>query len=251
MNKVLQVINLEKTYFLGEVQVHALRGVSISIGEGEFVAIMGPSGSGKSTFMNILGCLDRPTKGHYMIEGTDVSALTRDQLADMRNKKIGFVFQGFNLLSKTTALENTELPLYYNRETTYSTREKNSMALAALDAVGLQGRYHHQTHQLSGGQQQRVAIARALVNNPSLILADEPTGNLDSRTSLEIMKIFQDLNSEKGITIVVVTHSSEISDYAKRLVVFRDGKIRDDHLVENRLNAGEVLEQLPDDEEDL
>ncbi len=246
---VLEVINLEKTYFMGEVSVPALRGVSLSIREGEFVAIMGPSGSGKSTFMNILGCLDRPTKGQYLIEETDVSGLTRDQLADMRNKKIGFVFQGYNLLAKTTALENAELPLYYNREISYSTREKNKMALEALDSVGLQGRYHHQTHQLSGGQQQRVAIARALINNPSLILADEPTGNLDTVTSLEIIKIFQDLNSSKGITIVLVTHSEEISEYAKRLVVFRDGKIKNDHPVENRLYAGDVLKELPVEKE--
>jgi len=242
---VLEVINLEKTYYMGEVNVHALRGVSLSIREGEFVAIMGPSGSGKSTFMNILGCLDRPTGGQYLIESTDVSQLSRDELADIRNKKIGFVFQGFNLLSKTTAIENAELPLYYNREINYSTKDKNRMAIEALDSVGLQGRYHHQTHQLSGGQQQRVAIARALINNPSLILADEPTGNLDSRTSIEIIKIFQDLNTEKGITIVLVTHSDEVSEYAKRLVVFRDGRIKKDHLVENRLYAGDVLKDMP------
>ncbi|MHC9544843.1 MAG: ABC transporter ATP-binding protein [Vulcanimicrobiota bacterium] len=246
---VLEVINLEKTYIMGEVRVHALRGVSLSIMDGEFVAIMGPSGSGKSTFMNILGCLDRPTKGKYLIEGTDVSGLSRNQLADIRNKKIGFVFQGYNLLSKTTALENAELPLYYNREISYSTREKNTMALEALDSVGLQGRYHHQTHQLSGGQQQRVAIARALINRPSLILADEPTGNLDTITSLEIIKIFQDLNSSKGITIVLVTHSDEISQYAKRLVVFRDGKIKDDHQVDSRLLAEDILKDLPVEEE--
>jgi len=246
---VLEVINLEKTYYMGEVNVHALRGVSLSIREGEFVAIMGPSGSGKSTFMNILGCLDRPTGGQYLIESTDVSQLSRDELADIRNKKIGFVFQGFNLLSKTTAIENAELPLYYNREINYSTKDKNRMAIEALDAVGLQGRYHHQTHQLSGGQQQRVAIARALINNPSLILADEPTGNLDSRTSIEIIKIFQDLNSEKGITIVLVTHSDEVSEYAKRLVVFRDGRIKKDHLVENRLYAGDVLRDYPEEVE--
>jgi len=248
---VLEVINLEKTYIMGEVRVHALRGVSLSIMDGEFVAIMGPSGSGKSTFMNILGCLDRPTKGKYLIEGTDVSGLSRNQLADIRNKKIGFVFQGYNLLSKTTALENAELPLYYNREISYSTREKNTMALEALDSVGLQGRYHHQTHQLSGGQQQRVAIARALVNKPSLILADEPTGNLDSITSLEIIKIFQDLNSSKGITIILVTHSDEISQYAKRLVVFRDGKLKDDHQVDNRLFAEDILKDLPVEEESV
>jgi putative ABC transport system ATP-binding protein len=246
---VLEVINLEKTYYMGEVNVHALRGVSLSIREGEFVAIMGPSGSGKSTFMNILGCLDRPTGGQYLIESTDVSQLSRDELADIRNKKIGFVFQGFNLLSKTTAIENAELPLYYNREINYSTKDKNRMAIEALDSVGLQGRYHHQTHQLSGGQQQRVAIARALINNPSLILADEPTGNLDSRTSIEIIKIFQDLNTEKGITVVIVTHSDEVSEYAKRLVVFRDGRIKKDHLVENRLYAADVLRDYPEEVE--
>lgn len=243
MDKVIEVINLEKTYILGEVKVPALRGVSVSVERGEFVAIMGPSGSGKSTFMNLLGCLDRPTAGQYLIEGTDVSKLSRDQLADMRNSKIGFVFQGFNLLSKTSAVENVELPLYYNRETSYSAKEKETMARQALDAVGLGDRYHHQTHQLSGGQQQRVAIARALVNNPSLILADEPTGNLDSRTSIEIMKIFQELNSAKGITVVVVTHSSEVADYTSRLVVFRDGKITDDHSVSNRLIAAEMLKE--------
>jgi putative ABC transport system ATP-binding protein len=248
IKKVLEVIDIEKTYFLGEVKVPALRGVSLYVTEGEFVAIMGPSGSGKSTFMNLLGCLDRPTNGQYLIDGLDVSVLSRDQLADMRNKKIGFVFQGFNLLSKTTALENVELPLYYNREHEYSSKDKTTMALEALDAVGLQGRHHHQTHQLSGGQQQRVAIARALVNNPSLILADEPTGNLDTRTSLEIMKIFQDLNANKGITVVVVTHSDEISQYAKRLVVFRDGKLKEDHLVQDRLYAGDMLKELPVEE---
>ncbi|MDQ7821339.1 MAG: ABC transporter ATP-binding protein [Candidatus Eremiobacteraeota bacterium] len=250
MNRLLEVVHLEKTYFLGEVHVHALRGVSLSIGEGEFVAIMGPSGSGKSTFMNILGCLDRPTKGQYLIEGNDVSKLAGDELADMRNKKIGFVFQGFNLLAKTTALENVELPLYYNREHNYSTKEKYEMASQALDAVGLKDRSHHQPHQLSGGQQQRVAIARSLVNNPSLILADEPTGNLDTRTSLEIIKIFQDLNRVKGITIVLVTHSDEISIFAKRLVVFRDGRIRDDRPVPDRLIAEEALKEMPVDEEE-
>lgn len=244
MDKLIEVIELEKTYVLGEVQVPALRGVSTSILRGEFVAIMGPSGSGKSTFMNLLGCLDRPTAGQYLIEGTDVSNLSRDQLADMRNKKIGFVFQGFNLLSKTSAVENVEIPLYYNRDITYTAHEKEEMARKALDSVGLSDRYHHQTHQLSGGQQQRVALARALVNNPSLILADEPTGNLDSRTSIEIMRIFQELNSSKGITIVVVTHSSEIADYASRLIMFRDGKITDDHAVENRVSAAAILEEM-------
>jgi len=248
MDKVIEVINLEKTYFMGEVEVPALRGVSVSVMRGEFVAIMGPSGSGKSTFMNLLGCLDRPTSGQYLIEGTDVSKLSRDQLADMRNKKIGFVFQGFNLLSKTSAVENVELPLYYNRDSTYSAKEKDAMAKKSLDSVGLSDRYHHQTHQLSGGQQQRVALARALVNNPSLILADEPTGNLDSRTSIEIMKIFQELNSTQGITIVIVTHSSEVAEYTSRLVVFRDGKIIDDHHVENRLNAAEILKEFGEKE---
>jgi len=247
---VLEVIELEKTYIMGEVKVPALRGVSLSIRDGEFVAIMGPSGSGKSTFMNILGCLDRPTRGKYLIEDTDVSRLSKDQLADIRNKKIGFVFQGYNLLSKTTALENAELPLYYNREISYSTKEKNRMAMDALDSVGLNGRYHHQTHQLSGGQQQRVAIARALINRPSLILADEPTGNLDSITSLEIIKIFQDMNTSRNITVVLVTHSDEISQYAKRLVVFRDGKIKDDHQVNNRLYAEDVLKEMPPVEEE-
>ncbi|MDQ7827073.1 MAG: ABC transporter ATP-binding protein [Candidatus Eremiobacteraeota bacterium] len=249
LKKVIEVRDLEKTYFLGEVTVQALRGVSLSIFEGEFVAVMGPSGSGKSTFMNILGCLDPPTKGHYLIEGTDVSGLSSDQQAGMRNKKIGFVFQGFNLLSNTTALENVELPLYYNRDISYSAKEKNAMAMEALDSVGLHGRSHHMTHQLSGGQQQRVAIARSLVNKPSIILADEPTGNLDTRTSLEIIKIFQDLNSSLAITVVLVTHSDEISSHAGRLVVFRDGRLKEDHLVEHRLDAGAMLKEMPDEEE--
>lgn len=244
MDKVIEVINLEKIYSLGEVKVPALRGVSLIIRRGEFVAIMGPSGSGKSTFMNLVGCLDRPTMGNYLIEGTDVSQLSRDELADIRNKKIGFVFQGFNLLSKTSAVENVEIPLHYNRENIYSAKEKIALAKEALDSVGLSDRYYYQTHQLSGGQQQRVALARALVNKPSLILADEPTGNLDSQTSIEIMKIFQNLNSQKGITIVVVTHSIEIANFAARLVVFRDGKITDDHPVRDRCFATDAIKEL-------
>jgi len=205
--------------------VHALRGVSLQVAPGEFVAIMGPSGSGKSTFMNLLGCLDTPTQGKLLIEGIEVSSLTPNQLADMRNKKIGFVFQNFNLLSRTSALENVELPLLYSK---IPAAQRQQRAVEALARVGLQERMHNLSNQLSGGEQQRVAIARALVNNPALILADEPTGNLDTQTSLEIMNIVQDLNLSNGITIILVTHESEIARYAKRKVQFRDGKIISD-----------------------
>lgn len=249
VKKLLEVKNIEKTYLVGEVTVPALRGVSLSIDLGDFVAIMGQSGSGKSTLMNLLGCLDRPTKGQYFIEGKDVSQLSGDELADMRNLKIGFIFQGFNLLSKASALENVELPLYYNRNSYYSAKEKAVMARNVLDAVGLSGRYHHNPKQLSGGQQQRVAIARALINNPSLLLADEPTGNLDSRTSVEIMKVFQELNQNNGITVILVTHSSEVADFAKRVVVFRDGKVINDYPVVNRLDAEKELEKLDSQQE--
>ena len=241
MSELIRVEHLVKIYFLGEVQVPALMGVDLTIQAGEFIAIKGASGSGKSTFMNILGCLDRPTKGKYYFQGTDASSLSRDELARIRNKKIGFVFQTFNLLNRTSALENVELPLFYNDTTS---RERRQKAMEALINVGLQGREHHVPNQLSGGQQQRVAIARALVNRPSLILADEPTGNLDSRTSLEIMEIFQKLNQESRITIILVTHEPDIATYASRQVVFRDGKIIKDESYQPR-KAAEDLSQFP------
>ena len=245
--EVIRIENLVKTYMLGEVEVHALRGVSVTVAPGEFVAVMGASGSGKSTFMNILGCLDKPTKGSYYLEGIDVSKLTRDELAAIRNRKIGFVFQGFNLLSRTTALENAELPLFYS---TVSPKLRKERAVNALNLVGLGERIHHHPNQLSGGQQQRVAIARSLVNDPSIILADEPTGNLDSRTSVEVMEIFQSLNA-KGITIVLVTHEPDIAQYSKRHVIFKDGKIRSDRMNENQKNATEVLKTIPAIDEEV
>jgi len=246
---VIEISHLVKNYQLGEVEVHALRGVTLNISPGEFVAVMGASGSGKSTFMNIVGCLDKPTRGTYLLEGIDVSQLSRDELAGIRNRKIGFVFQGFNLLSRTSALENAELPLFY---TSISQKSRKDRATAALNLVGLGDRIHHYPNQLSGGQQQRVAIARALVNDPSIILADEPTGNLDSRTSVEVMEIFQNLN-EKGITVVLVTHEPDIAQYSKRHVIFRDGKIRADRPNELQKNADEVMKSLPavDDDEEL
>ena len=238
---VLEVQDVHKIYQLGETQVHALRGVSLEIRRGEFVAIMGASGSGKSTFMNILGCLDKPSSGRYLLEGTDVSKLEKRQLAGIRNRKIGFVFQGFNLLARTTALENTELPTLYSR---MDKAERHQRALEALKMVGLSDRTDHFPSQLSGGQQQRVAIARALVNRPSILLADEPTGNLDSRTAVEVMEIFQALN-DKGLTIILVTHEHDISQFAKRTIVFRDGKVRRDEAVANRLRAAESLKTIP------
>ena len=238
---LLQVQDIHKIYDLGEVRVHALRGVSLDIRQGEFVAIMGASGSGKSTFMNILGCLDKPSSGRYLLGGADVSTLDKRQLAGIRNRQIGFVFQGFNLLARTTALENTELPTLYSR---VGKAEREKRALEALKMVGLQERTGHFPSQLSGGQQQRVAIARALVNRPSILLADEPTGNLDSRTSVEVMDILQSLN-DKGLTIVLVTHELDIAQFAKRSIVFRDGKIRRDATIVNRANAAEVLKTLP------
>ena len=244
---VIRVEDAHKYYDLGETKVHALRGVSVQIARGEFVAIMGASGSGKSTFMNILGCLDKPTQGSYYLDGTDVSKLSKNELAAIRNRKIGFVFQGFNLLSRTTALENTELPTLYSR---LPKEEREKRAKASLELVGLGERLDHFPSQLSGGQQQRVAIARALVNQPSLLLADEPTGNLDSRTSVEIMDIFQKLNVERGITIVLVTHETDIAEFAKRNIIFRDGKIRKDELVPNRPVAADVLKTMPTIEED-
>ncbi len=240
--EVVKLIDVHKTYHTGDVDVHAVRGVSLEIRPGEFVALMGASGSGKSTLMNILGCLDRPTSGRYVLDDADVSALDRDQLADIRNRKIGFVFQSFNLLPRTSARENVELPLLYgaHRLTNAQLREK---ADAALASVGLGGREDHHPSQLSGGQQQRVAIARALVNDPEVVLADEPTGNLDSRTSIEIMGIFQRLN-ERGITIIMVTHEQDIAAYARRNVVMRDGLILKDFNVVQRLDAATEMERV-------
>jgi putative ABC transport system ATP-binding protein len=238
---LVEVHDIRKNYQLGETEVHALRGVSVSIHAGDFVAIMGASGSGKSTFMNILGCLDKPTSGKYLLEGIDVSALTKNELARIRNQKIGFVFQGFNLLGRTTALENTELPMLYSR-THKNDRERR--AREALVQVGLGDRADHFPSQLSGGQQQRVAIARALVSQPRMLLADEPTGNLDSRTSVEVMEIFQKLNAD-GLTIILVTHEPDIAQFAKREIVFRDGQIKRDDVVEGPHVASEVLKTMP------
>ena len=225
MSQVIRVEDLYKTYRMGDVEVPALRGVNLSIERGEFVAVMGSSGSGKSTLMNIIGCLDRPTYGRYFLEGQEVGSLSRDDWAHIRNKRIGFVFQGFNLLSRTSAVENVELPMMYNG---FAGKQRRMRALEVLSLVGLEQRIDHMPNQLSGGQQQRVAIARALVNQPSLILADEPTGNLDSATSAEIMTLFQRLNSEQEITIVLVTHEHDIAEYAQRRVMFRDGVIVSD-----------------------
>jgi putative ABC transport system ATP-binding protein len=245
---LIQIEHLTKVYQLGEVDVHALRGISVNVSKGEFVAIMGASGSGKSTFMNILGCLDKPTKGSYVLEGIDVGKLSRDELAAIRNKKIGFVFQGFNLLSRTSALENVELPLLYGATSNKTRKQK---ATEALERVGLGDRIHHYPNQLSGGQQQRVAIARSLVNDPSIILADEPTGNLDSRTSVEVMGIFQELNNH-GITVILVTHEPDIATFAKRHIIFRDGKIKTDKINSSPNIASEVIKEMPmiDDEEE-
>jgi putative ABC transport system ATP-binding protein len=237
---VLRVVDLHKYYDLGDNRVHALRGVSLEIHRGEFVAIMGASGSGKSTFMNLLGCLDRPTSGQYFLENVDVSQHDKRALAHIRNQRIGFVFQGFNLLARTTALENTELPTLYSK---LDRAECVKRATEALSMVGLADRMDHYPSQMSGGQQQRVAIARALVNHPSILLADEPTGNLDSRTSVEIMEIFQRLN-DSGLTIVLVTHEQDISQFARRVLIFRDGKVRSDSPVLSRPRASEVLKSL-------
>jgi putative ABC transport system ATP-binding protein len=245
-NPVIRLENVFKTYDLGEIQVQALRGVSLQVREGEFVAVMGPSGSGKSTIMNILGCLDRPTKGRYFLDGVDVSRMSKTELARIRNRKLGFVFQQFNLLSRTSALENVELPTVYAG---ISPEERERRAMESLTRVGLADRAGHHPSQLSGGQQQRVAIARALVNTPSILLADEPTGNLDSRTSVEIMDILQTLNNEQGLTIVLVTHEPDIAQYSKRTMLFRDGKLVRDSIVQERLSAREVLKSLPTVEE--
>ena len=241
-NTIIEIQSLRKDYHIGEVTVHALRGVDIKITEGEFVAIMGASGSGKSTMLNILGCLDKPTSGQYLLDGINVATMEKDAIARLRNQKLGFVFQAYNLLARTTALENVELPLFYNPK--LRSKDRKEAALRALEAVGLSDRMHHMPNQLSGGQQQRVAIARSLVNDPVLILADEPTGNLDTRTSFEIMELFQELN-EKGRTIVYVTHEQDIAKFATRNVMFRDGKISRENFVTDRLNAREVLKTLP------
>src|SRR5438034_6021882 len=244
MAPVISVKNLVKTYVVGEVEVKALRGVHLEVHRGEFLAVTGPSGSGKSTFMHIVGCLDRPTSGQYLLDGEDVSRLSKDALAAIRNRKIGFVFQGFNLLARTSALDNVELPLLYMNKS-IKAAERHKRAMAALTAVGLAERAHHHPNQLSGGQQQRVAIARGLINNPSLLLADEPTGNLDSRTSVEVMGIFQRLNAEKGITVLLITHEHDIAEYAQRIVSFRDGRIVGDHPVATRRDADVELASLP------
>lgn len=238
---MLRVEDAHKYYEMGETRVHALRGVSVDVEAGGYVAIMGASGSGKSTFMNILGCLDRPTSGRYLLDGVDVSMLGKHDLAGIRNQRLGFVFQGFNLIARTTALENVALPTLYSRMTN---AERTKRATDALALVGLADRAAHFPSQMSGGQQQRVAIARALVNRPAILLADEPTGNLDSRTSVEIMDVFQALN-DQGLTIVMVTHEHDVAQFAKRVIVFRDGKIRKDDLVHDRPRAADVLKSLP------
>jgi putative ABC transport system ATP-binding protein len=245
MSPVISVRNLVKTYTVGEVEVRALRGVSLDVQLGEFLAVTGPSGSGKSTLMHILGCLDRPTSGEYLLDGRDVSHMTKDQLAEVRNRKIGFVFQGFNLLSRTTALDNVELPLLYRGNT--KAPERRKLAMAALSEVGLADRAGHHSNQLSGGQQQRVAIARALVTEPSILLADEPTGNLDTRTSVEVMGIFQRLNLEHGLTVLLITHEPDIAEYATRVISFRDGHIVSDQTVKRRRMADQELKTLPEE----
>ena len=241
-NPVIKLADIHKVYHTGEVEVHAVRGISLEVFPGEFAALMGASGSGKSTLMNMIGALDRPTGGNYLLDGIDVSTLDRNALADVRNEKIGFVFQGFNLLARTSALENTEMPMLYNRHRIQS-HEQRERALHALDLVGLGDRADHHPNQLSGGQQQRVAIARALVNQPSLLLADEPTGNLDSQTSIELMGVFQKLN-DQGITIVMVTHELDVARFTRRMVILRDGKIVTDEPVQNRSVAEKELQQL-------
>jgi len=237
---IIKIVGLSKTYTVGEVEVHALKSVDLSIDEGEFVAIMGSSGSGKSTIMNLIGCLDKPTLGEYFLDGVNTSSLSKNDYAKIRNQKIGFVFQGFNLLARTTALENVELPLMYDRYERIKDPAKK--AIEVLDKVGLGDRIHHEPNQLSGGQQQRVAIARALVNEPSLILADEPTGNLDSKMSVEVFSLFQKLNDE-GITIVLVTHERDFAKFAKRIVELKDGKVIKDYFIKDRLIGSEELKK--------
>jgi len=241
---VIRITNLVKTYVVGEVEVRALRGVSLDVKKGEFLAVTGPSGSGKSTLMHILGCLDRPTSGQYFLDGQDVSQMSRDELAEVRNNKIGFVFQGFNLLSRTSAADNVELPLLYSGSS-IKTAERRKRALESLEEVGLGQRSDHHPNQLSGGQQQRVAIARALITRPSILLADAPTGNLDTRTSIEVMGIFQRLNRERGITVLVITHEQDISEYGTRIVTCRDGQIVSDLPVLERRQAEDELRALP------
>src|SRR4249920_1862055 len=250
---VITVKDLTKVYKMGEHTVRALRGISLEIEKGEFVAVTGPSGSGKSTFMHIAGCLDRPSSGSYVLDGKDVSKTPKDELAEVRNHKIGFVFQGFNLLTRTSALDNVELPLLYNRDakTKLKSKERHQRALKVLEAVNLANRHHHTPNQLSGGQQQRVAIARALINEPAMILADEPTGNLDTRTSIEVMGIFQKLNREKGITILLITHEMDIAEYGTRLIRFRDGRVVADQPILHRRNAADELAALPPPEPEV
>jgi putative ABC transport system ATP-binding protein len=243
MSTVISVRSLVKTYQVGEHTVKALRGVNLEVQRGEFLAVTGPSGSGKSTFMHIIGCLDRPTSGQYLLDGQDVSRLSKDALAAIRNKKIGFVFQGFNLLARTSALDNVELPLLYGGG--MKTAERRKRAIEVLSAVGLADRAAHHPNQLSGGQQQRVAIARALINNPSILLADEPTGNLDTKTSIEVMGIFQRLNQERAISVVLITHEIDIAEYGTRTVMFRDGQVVGDRAVARRRNAQDELAALP------
>jgi putative ABC transport system ATP-binding protein len=248
---VISIRDLVKTYHVGEVTVRALRGANLDVEPGEFVAVTGPSGSGKSTLMHILGCLDRPTSGTYILDSKDVSRMSKDELAIIRNRKIGFVFQGFNLLSRTTALDNVELPMLYNGAEKLKTADRHKRAMDALAAVGLGDRFHHFPNQLSGGQQQRVAIARALVTQPTILLADEPTGNLDTRTSIEVMDIFQRLNVQRGITVLLITHEMDIAEYGTRLVRFRDGKIQVDQKITNRRDAAKELASLPPPEPEL
>jgi putative ABC transport system ATP-binding protein len=242
MKPVIEISGLTRVYDLGDVKVHALRGIDLTVNTGEFLAIMGASGSGKSTLLNVIGCLDRPTSGRYLLDGEETNRLSRNQYAEVRNRKIGFIFQGYNLIARTSALENVELPLLYDRSGHHGPARQ--LASAALDRVGLADRMHHVPNQLSGGQQQRVAIARALVNEPALVLADEPTGNLDSRTSVEVMTVFQELN-DAGITIVMVTHEPDIARYARRVVVMRDGRITRDYPVEKRGRAAQDLAAMP------
>ena len=246
MPPVISIQNLVKTFVVGEVEVRALRGVSLDVQAGEFVAITGPSGSGKSTLMHILGCLDRPTSGRYVLDGQDVSRMSKDQLANVRNQKIGFVFQGFNLLSRTTALDNVELPLLYGSNK-LKAGERHRLAVDALTAVGLQDRSDHKHNQLSVGQLKRVAISRALITTPSILLADEPTGNLDTRTSVEVMEIFQRLNIQRGITVLLITHERDIAEYATRIVSCRDGQIVADHGVTTRRFAEQEIRNLPEE----
>jgi len=244
---VIRLERIHKIYKMGEVEVHALHGASLLVHRGEFVAIMGPSGSGKSTMMNIIGCLDRPTKGQYLLDGQDVSKLNKAQLADIRNQRVGFVFQSFNLVPRTSAIENVELPLLYAG---VGSAERLRRAREALAIVGLADRGKNMPNQLSGGQQQRVAIARSLVNDPSIVLADEPTGALDTRTSIEVMEILQRLNRERNLTIILVTHEPDIAQYATRVIHFRDGRIRRDEPVVDRKDAAQALRELPPAEED-